>query len=58
MNDHQIIDVLRRFKISRGEWAADHKPSQRELSVELRKLGRLDAAARVESRETVWALRD
>ncbi|MGE3483464.1 MAG: hypothetical protein AB7L09_01910 [Nitrospira sp.] len=58
MSDHQVISMLHAFKVSRKEWAADYTPSQRELSAELRKMGRLDVAARVESRQTVWALRD
>lgn len=58
MNDHQIINLLHAFKVSQGEWAADHQPTQQELSRELRNMGRLDVASRVESRTTVWSLRD
>ena len=58
MNDHQIISVLHAFKVSKGEWAADREPSQREISTALREVGRLDVASRVEARETVWVLRD
>lgn len=58
MNDTQIINLLHAFKVSKGDWAADYQPTTRELSTELRDMGRLDVASRVESRETVWALRD
>lgn len=58
MNDHQIISLLHAYKVSQGEWAADYQPTQRELSTELRNMGRLDVASRVESREVVWSLRD
>lgn len=58
MNDTQTINLLHAFKVCKGEWAADYQPTQRELSTALREMGRLDVAARVESRETVWSLRD
>lgn len=57
MNDHQVINLLHAFKVCKGEWAADHQPTVRELSVELRSMGRLDVAARVEEGRTVFALR-
>lgn len=58
MNDTQVINLLHAFKVAKGEWAADYQPSQRELSNELRNMGRLDVASRVESYQTVWSLRD
>lgn len=58
VNDHQIISLLHAYKVTKGEWAADHQPTQRELSVELRAMGRLDVAARVEEGRTVFALKN
>lgn len=58
MNDHQVINLLHAFKVAKGQWAADHQPTVRELSVELRAMGRLDVASRVESGTTVYLLRD
>ena len=58
MNDTQVINLLHAYKVARKEWAADYQPTQRELSTELRAMGRLDVASRVETRETVWVLRD
>jgi hypothetical protein len=58
MNDHQIINLLRVFKIAKGEWTPDHKPTVRELSTELRGMNRIDVAARVEEGRTVYVLKD
>ena len=58
MNDHQIINLLRVFKIAKGEWSQDHKPTVRELSTELRAMNRIDVAARVEEGRTVYVLKD
>jgi len=58
MNDHQIIAILHRFKVSAGEWTADKTPTVRQLSASLREMGRIDVAARVEEGRTVFALRD
>jgi hypothetical protein len=58
MTDTTILQLLHAFKVTTGEWAADHKPTVRELSVELRAMGRLDVASRVEEGRTVFALRD
>jgi hypothetical protein len=58
VNDHQIIALVRRFKITKGEWAETHQPTVRELSVELRAMGRLDVASRVEDGTTVYVLKD
>jgi len=58
MSDMIVIRLLHAFKVTTGEWAAGYTPSVRELSVELRAMGRLDVAGRVEEGRTVFALRD
>lgn len=58
MNDHQIIALVMAAKVASGEWARDERPTVRQLSQALREIERLDVAARVESGETVYVLRD
>lgn len=58
MTDQQILNLLHAFKVCKGEWSEDHQPTVRELSVELRAMGRLDVAARVEEGRTVFALKN
>jgi len=57
MTDQKVIELLRRFKIAKGEWDETHVPTVGELSTELRAMDRLDVAARVEEGRTVFVLR-
>jgi hypothetical protein len=58
MNDTQVINLLHAFQVAQGVWSADHQPTVRELSTELRAMGRLDVAGRIEEGRTVFVLRD
>jgi len=58
VNDHQTIAILHRMKVSQGEWTEGVIPTPLVLGAALREMGRLDIAARVEEKQTVFALRD